>query len=117
MDSEMISWQFLKRADATISILDAGKHLHITKQWTLVIKKLGMADVGQYFCVEGGEYMAVYQLDVLTAETRKVVSVTDTAVTIIPNSYGNRRTNPDSRAKSFRPNMELIQIYYFCTIF
>ncbi|XP_046331084.1 Ig-like V-type domain-containing protein FAM187A [Haliotis rufescens] len=73
MDSQMVSWQFLKRADATISVLDAGKHLRITKQWTLVIKELGMADVGQYFCVEGGEYMAVYQLDVLTAETRKVV--------------------------------------------
>ncbi|XP_067677395.1 Ig-like V-type domain-containing protein FAM187A [Haliotis asinina] len=73
IDSQMVSWQFLKRADATIRVLDTSKHLRITKHWTLVIKELDMADVGQYFCVEGGEYMAVYQLDVLTAETRKVV--------------------------------------------
>ena len=54
--------------------MEQNKRLTLKPQGSLVIRGVEVEDAGQYTCVDStGEYAAIYQLDALFKERRKLV--------------------------------------------
>ena len=67
-------WQHVRRSDSTLTTVEQNKRLTLKPQGSLVIRGVEVEDAGQYTCVDStGEYAAIYQLDALFKERRKLV--------------------------------------------
>ena len=67
-------WQHVRRSDSTLATVVLDKRLKLMPQGSLVIRGVEMEDAGQYTCVDSsGECAAIYQLDAIFKERRKMV--------------------------------------------
>nr|KAG5703922.1 hypothetical protein BaRGS_008181 [Batillaria attramentaria] len=71
--SQQAIWQHLRRSDSSLGNVHYDDRIQMTPQSGLVIKGADVADAGQYSCLHLGDYVAIYQVDVLPKERRKRV--------------------------------------------
>lgn len=78
--STRLFWQRVRNADATTTHINhKTKGVKIKRDMTLIFNKIDVADAGQYYCVNDGDFEVIYQVDVLFNEPQRSVSENNTS--------------------------------------
>lgn len=73
--SQLAVWQHVRRSDSSFGpVIPDGERVTITSMSSLIIKETRVEDAGQYTCLDRSEFAAVYQVDILMKERRKMVT-------------------------------------------